>query len=107
MRVTETAADQAAAQREVAAYTRMSSLQGVHVPRLKAHGYTLAGRVYFVATEFLDVSLLLLLHRDVMCAFGRHMCICTSSFSTAPQLCLAWPNPIYIHSVQGPEAACA
>ena len=40
----------------------MSSLQVVHVPRLKAHGYTLGGRAYFVATEFLHVTRFLLLY---------------------------------------------
>jgi len=34
----------------------MGRLQGVVVPRLKAHGYTLGGAAYFLATELLDVS---------------------------------------------------
>jgi len=51
---------QAAAQQEVAAYQKMLDLQGTYVPRLKAHGYTLGGRIYFVATEFIHVGLLLL-----------------------------------------------
>ena len=61
MRFAHLADDQADAQLEVAAYRRMHSLQGVHVPRLKAHGYTLGGRTYFVATELIQVSMLLLL----------------------------------------------
>ena len=57
--------DQAAARREVAAYARMSSLQGVHVPRLVAHGYVhmVSKEVQFVATEFLEVILFPLVTR--------------------------------------------
>ena len=48
----------------MAAYSQMRSLQGVHVPRLRAHGYTMGGQIYFIATEFIQVRLLLLmLHR--------------------------------------------
>ena len=50
------AAEHAAIQREVKAYERMGSLQGIVVPRLKAHGFTLGGAAYFLATELLDVS---------------------------------------------------
>jgi len=41
----------------------MSRFKGRYVPRLRAHGYadTISGTAYFLATEFLDVSLLLLL----------------------------------------------
>ena len=67
VKLVRTAADQAAAQREVAAHARMSSLQGVHVPRPKAHGFTLGSRGYryFVANEFVEVSRL-------RCSTARH-----------------------------------
>ena len=46
---------QEAAQLEAAVYQRLQSLQGRHVPRLVAHGYTCAGSAYFVATEYVKV----------------------------------------------------
>ena len=45
-----------AAKQEVAAYQTMKHLQGVCVPRLLAHGYTLGGSAYSVATEFIEVQ---------------------------------------------------
>ncbi len=50
------AAAQQAAQLEAAAYHRLQPLQGVVVPRLLAHGYTLGGDAYFVAAEFIEVQ---------------------------------------------------
>ncbi|KAK9805493.1 hypothetical protein WJX72_001306 [[Myrmecia] bisecta] len=47
-------AAQQAAQLEAEAYERLQPLQGLHVPRLLAHGFTLDGDGYFVATEFIE-----------------------------------------------------
>ena len=44
------------AKQEVAAYQQMEHLQGVCVPQLLAHGYTLGGSAYFVATKFIEVQ---------------------------------------------------
>lgn len=44
------------AKQEVAAYQRLKHLQGVCVPQLLAHGYTLGGSAYFVATKFIEVQ---------------------------------------------------
>ena len=44
-----------AAQLEAVVYQRLKNLQGRHVPRLVAHGYTCAGAAYFVATEYVKV----------------------------------------------------
>ena len=43
------------AKREAAVYERLEHLQGHCVPRLLAHGPTLKGGAYFVATEFMKV----------------------------------------------------
>jgi hypothetical protein len=51
------AAAQQAAQLEAEAYERLQPLQAVVVPRLLAHGYTLGGDAYFVATEFIEVQI--------------------------------------------------
>lgn len=48
-------AAQQAAQLEAEAYERLQPLQEVVVPRLLAHGYTLCGDAYFVATEYIEV----------------------------------------------------
>ncbi|KAK9916980.1 hypothetical protein WJX75_009469 [Coccomyxa subellipsoidea] len=48
------AAAQQAAQLEAEAYERLQPLQAMVVPRLLAHGYTLGGDAYFVATEFIE-----------------------------------------------------
>ena len=44
------------AKQEVAAYQRLKHLQGMCVPQLLAHGYTLGGSAYFVATKFIEVQ---------------------------------------------------
>ena len=51
---TEKAAIQKAKE-EAAVYTKLQHLQGLCVPRLLAHGHTLGGAAYFVATEFVEV----------------------------------------------------
>ena len=45
------------AKREAAVYERLEHLQGLCVPRLLAHGPTLKGGAYFVATEYMKVKL--------------------------------------------------
>ncbi len=50
------AAAQQAAKMEAGAYERLQPLQGVIVPRLLAHGYTLGGDAYFTATEIIEVQ---------------------------------------------------
>ena len=50
------AAAEQAAQLEAQAYGRLQLLQGVLVPRLMAHGYTLGGGAYFTATEYMEVQ---------------------------------------------------
>lgn len=47
---------QCAAQLEVAVYERIQELQGCHVPRLLAYGYTCGGSAYFVATAYIKVQ---------------------------------------------------
>ena len=69
--------------REVAVYVEMTGLQGVHVPRLRAHGYTLGGKAYFVATDFLEVNAWTL--SGMTLTVGR--CICS------PNLVRARPAP--------------
>ncbi len=52
------ATDEAAikkAKKEAAVYKALQHLQSLCVPRLLAQGYTLGGRAYFVATEFMEV----------------------------------------------------
>ena len=44
------------AKREAAVYEQLEHLQGRCVPRLLAHGPTLKGGAYFVATEFVKVK---------------------------------------------------
>ena len=56
VRLAVDAAAQQAAQLEAEAYERLQPLQEVIVPRLLAHGYTLGGDAYFVATEFIEVQ---------------------------------------------------
>ena len=55
VRLAFNAKDQKAAQLEAAVYQRLEFLQGRHVPRLIAQGYTCAGSAYFVATEYVRV----------------------------------------------------
>ena len=58
--------DQMWAQQEVKVYSRLQCLQGKSVPRLRAHGFTHKGQVYFVATDYIAVSSPLLLPRRAM-----------------------------------------
>ena len=46
------------ARQEAAIYERLEHLQGQCIPRLLAHGLTLEGSAYFVATEYIEVGLL-------------------------------------------------
>lgn len=55
VRLAFSAQAQCAAQLEVAVYERIQELQGSHVPRLVAYGYTCGGSAYFVATAYIKV----------------------------------------------------
>ena len=55
VRLAFSAQAQCAAQLEVAVYERIQELQGCHVPRLVASGYTCGGSAYFVATAYIKV----------------------------------------------------
>ena len=49
------------AKQEAAIYERLEHLQGQCIPRLLAHGLTLEGGAYFVATEYIEVGLVMLI----------------------------------------------
>jgi len=55
MRVVLTEAEMSRALREVAAYERLRGMEGDLIPRLVAHGYTMQGDGYVVATAYLEV----------------------------------------------------
>ena len=58
MRLAETPAAIEQAKQEAAVYVRLEHLQGQCIPRLLAHGPTLEGRAYYVATEYILVGVL-------------------------------------------------
>ena len=55
VRMAMTDEERVAAENEVAVYQRLRPLQGTDIPCLVAHGYTLDGNAYFVATSFVMV----------------------------------------------------